>query len=114
MPDSIASTRPKSLTIHGNGRALDVAASLQVERRCRQINTGLDAAGLIDSIKAGDPDGCLLTLGLLGGAQPSVSSDRGWAVGVVRLVVQHQDRGAVVEITQYPTGEGVQDFLHPC
>ena len=100
IPDSIASTRPKSLTTHGKQSAFPVARPGQERRSGGQVVDRFHAELPADGPQPGEPD--TGSLGVLPGLRLLISAQRlvGFAVGrigvaalvaVVSLVVEDHD-----------------------
>ena len=66
MPHSMASMSEKSLIVHGNKRAFDVAGAAEEERRGRKIDDARHAELAVDGFQAGNPEpgGLVVLLGL--------------------------------------------------
>jgi hypothetical protein len=97
----------------GQGGAFGVAAALDVEGGGRQIEHDVDAPGGVNGVQPADPDRGLLLggleLGPLLGAHavgPAVVVVGRGAIGVVRLVVDHQQVLLAAQVAQHAVGEG--------
>ena len=93
----------------GERGAFGIAAALQVERRGRQVDADVDAAGGVDPIQPVHPHRGRLALGPRGCRQVVGGGRR--AVGVVAFVVEHQQRLAVVQVAQAVARERLRGLL---
>ena len=95
----------------GEGGALGIAASVEVEGRRRKVHAEPDPAGGVDPVQAAHPDRGLLAVRLLLGRQPRLPADRGGAVRMVSLVVQHHQRLVVPEVAEAGAGERLRRLV---
>lgn len=78
------------------------------ERRRREVEAALDAPGLVQPVEPLDPAGRLVEVeALLGGRLLADLHLGGLAIGMVRLVVDHDDVLVGGEPAEHPPGEGL-------